>query len=347
MKIGKSLQDLSSTVVEQSKAKKDYIADTSSLRMGDGGSSLLINGGLDLTLKMTNVCHRQVGSSLGIPAKYYDRMRNESPSLLSRNVNHWFTEQPKKQMVRTFQRPNDNTARAFLSQRYRPLDNIDLCKEILPIIGENGAEVYTCDLTDTHLYIHAKFPRIEREIKAGDVIQSGVLIKNSEVGMSSLRVQPWVYRLVCSNGMAVADSGVRKYHVGKSLASGDLAYELMSDDTKAQTDKAFWMQVKDVVRSVIDASQFEKIVEAYAQKAQIEVGKPESAVEVVANAHGLSKDEGQTILSHLCSGGDLTQWGLANSVTRLAHDAESYDRAVELEEIGGYVMEMPASAWRN
>ena len=121
----------------------------------------------------------------------------------------------------------------------------------------------------------------------------------------------------------------------------------MSDETKIKTDKAFWSQVKDVVTSTIDIAKFESIVNSYAEKADIEVASPARAVEVTSNLFGLSGEEGNTMLQHLCEGGDYSQWGIANSVTRMAHDEESYDRAVELEEIGGQVMELKQKVWAD
>lgn len=346
MKRGITISDLAQKVAKQGSAKRDFVADSKCIRMKADGHTLNINGGSveDLTFSMTNTCHRQIGGTLGIPAKYYDRLQQKSPSLLAQNVNWWLHTEPKQHMVRTLN-AEEPVARAFLSERYRPLDNIDLINELVPLISERGADIKSCNLTESHLYLHASFPEMEREIKQGDVVRSGIVIRNSEVGLSSLKVQPWIERLVCSNGMIVADSGVRKYHVGRNLSSGELAYELMSSETKQQTDKAFWMQVRDVVKSTIEDAKFDNIINAYAKKAEIEVATPARAVEVTADQFGLSSDEQKTMLQHLCEGNDYSQWGVANSVTRLAHDVESYDRAVELEEIGGQVMELSQGAW--
>ena len=54
------------------------------------------------------------------------------------------------------------------------------------------------------------------------------------------------------------------------------------------------------------------------------------------------------MLQHLIAGGDLSQYGAAaNAVTRLAHDAESYDRAFELEGLGGQVIDLAANDWQQ
>ena len=120
----------------------------------------------------------------------------------------------------------------------------------------------------------------------------------------------------------------------------------MSDETREATDKAFWLQIADVVKATIDESKFTSIVEDYASKANIDIGNPSNAVEVTAKNFSLLEEEKDNMMGHLLKGGDLSLWGLANSVTQMAHAEEvPYDRAVELEEIGGQIMELPQSTW--
>ncbi|MDQ6772201.1 MAG: hypothetical protein M3024_04315 [Candidatus Dormibacteraeota bacterium] len=45
-------------------------------------------------------------------------------------------------------------------------------------------------------------------------------------------------------------------------------------------------------------------------------------------------------------GGDLARYGALNAVTRAAQDAEDYDRATELEALGGVVLAMDHADWR-
>ena len=130
MKQGKSLSELATELERQHKTKRDFITDTRELELVPRLSSQengeqtsehlrLQKGGASLDFTPTKHTHRQIGTFLNIPAKYYDRMHVEAPALLAHNVNHWFKEQPTERMVRTL----DGKARAFLSNRYRRLDN--------------------------------------------------------------------------------------------------------------------------------------------------------------------------------------------------------------------------------
>ena len=61
----------------------------------------------------------------------------------------------------------------------------------------------------------------------------------------------------------------------------------------------------------------------------------------------LSEGEQGSVLRHLIDGGDLTQWGLSNAVTRHSQDVDSYDRATELERMGGQIVELNPSQWNT
>ena len=66
---------------------------------------------------------------------------------------------------------------------------------------------------------------------------------------------------------------------------------------------------------------------------------PEKTLEELGKRYSITQDERKTVLSHLIDGGDLSMWGAINAVTRSAQDSQSYDRAVELETIGGKLLQ--------
>lgn len=283
--------------------------------------------------------HRQIADWAKIPAAYYDRMPTD---LRAVNVNHWLNNEPGQRMVRTL----DGQVRAFMSDRYRVLDNFDLATAILPILQEvPDMDVISTELTENRMYIKALFPRIEREVKRGDVVQSGVVISNSEVGKGSLRVEPLVYRLVCLNGM-ISNISQKKYHIGKAAGEADAAMEIYRDETLQADDRAFWLKVQDTVRASVDHVQFNKIVDDMARTVDLgfEVG-PQEVIERTAKKFSLTDGESQSVLTHLIEGGDLNGFGLLNALTRTSQDVEDYDRATEFERMGGQIIELNPSQW--
>lgn len=350
MKYGKTLEELALELTRQMNAKKDYLVDTRRMRFdaSNEGAMMSLNNdvsGLTTILRINEVAHDQIGTMCGIPAKYYDRMRKENPSLLATNVNSWFDQEPDVRMVRTL----DGTMRAFLSKVYRRIENYDVAMNVLPIIADlPDARVESCEITDSRMYLKVVNPRLTTEVVPGDVVQSGILITNSEVGMGTLTVQPLVYRLVCKNGMVVNDAKMRQRHVGRgNMADED--FSLYTDETLRAEDTALMLKVRDTVRAVTDQVRFDKVVGMMrqAKEAKITTTNIPAMIELAGEDYKFSKPEGMNILDHLIRGGDLSLYGLANAVTRSAQDVESYDRSTTMEAIGYNILGMSASKWNK
>lgn len=350
MKHGRTPQELWTELARRRTAKHDYLVNTELLTMdADAGGAMLTmmdrNNNVAQILGINEIAHNQIGQSLGIPSRYYDKMRHENPALLAENVNAWFNTDPKNRMVRTL----DGVARAFLSDSYRRIDNEQIVETVMPIIAQiDGAEIASCEVTDERLYIKVVNPRLEREVSVGDVVQSGVMITNSEVGLGSMTIQPLIYRLVCSNGMVVPDARLRKYHAGRRVEANE-DFTIYADDTLLADDKALMLKVRDTVASVVDEVRFGKLVDMMkgAKEAKITSTNIPQMVELAGPDFGYTKKEGEGILDYLIRGGDLSLYGFGNAVTRYAQDVDSYDRSTALETIGYQVMTMPARKWNH
>lgn len=350
MKFGRTLIELATELDRQRSAKRDYMLDTRSIIMDstENGQQITLQNPkqhMSIILNVNDIAHRQIGSVLGIPAKYYDKMRTENPELLADNVNAWFNHTPSTRMVRTL----DGTARAFLSDRYRRIDNYEIAEAVLPVIADiPEARVESCEVTDERMYIKVVNPRLETEVAPGDVVQSGILITNSEVGMGSMAIQPLVYRLVCTNGMVVNDAATRRYHIGRGNEAGE-DYSLYSSDTIAADDRALMLKVRDTVKAVVDQTRFEKVVQMMraAREAKITTTDIPQMIELASSDYGFTKKESGGILDHLIRDGELSLYGLANAVTRTAQDVESYDRSTAMESIGYSILGMSREKWNR
>ncbi len=346
MKNGKTLTELAVELDRQKNSKRDYIADTTALRMTpEGALNVPVNGHSE-DLPVNELAHDQIAQRVGIPAKYYDRMKKAAPELLAVNVNHWFVNNPEKRMIRTL----DGNVRAFLSNRYRPLDNYDLAEAVLPKVQQLNCKVESCEITEKRLYLKGITDRITADIKKGDPVQAGLVISNSEVGCGSLRVEPLIFRLVCLNGMIAADQAMRKYHVGKAGNEDidDGAAEFFRDSTRLADDKAFFMKVQDIVAATLDIVKFNMMVDKLRDAAdRIIDAEPVKVLENVGRKFDLTESESGSIMKHLITGADLSQYGLINAITRAAQDLESYDRSTDLERIGGELLELPQTQWKQ
>ena len=343
MKQGRSLEELWEEINRQHAEKHDYLPYSTDISFSMRNSNTpvcTINGKGEFT--STQLFQNQMSDTLGIPRKYYQKMFEEYPSLLETNMNSWLQRSGKQYMVRTL----DGKARAFLSNRYNRIDHLDVLDTVLPELQKiPEVEIISCEITENKLFLKVLNPRMQGEIKLNDVVQAGIVISNSEVGLGSISVTPLLYRLVCENGMVANDFGARKYHVGPMQSELD---EFFSDETRQADDQAFLMRIKDLVRITCDQSQFEKLIGKLKASAEVPImGNIHDVVELTAKESSLSKDESQQALSHLIRSDDYTQYGLANAITRTSQDVQDYERATELETIGWMVATMSLTTWRR
>jgi hypothetical protein len=342
------LASLAQVLESQLETKKDLLVPSQLVRhnTGENGITRMVieetRG--PVSYGVTPLARRQLADKLGIPYAYFERMRENQPELLDHNVNTWLQSESERRLLRTL----DGNVRAVLSDRYRRLDNFDLAEQVLPILRSlSDVRFESVDLTETRMYIKCVTPRLEFEMAPGDMVQAGVAITNSEVGQGTLSVQPLLYRLVCRNGLIVADRALRKTHVGRLLAQEDEGVTVYQDDTLQADDKAFFLKVRDVVQAAVSDVVFRQAAEKMRRTMGIQItGDPVQTVEVLAQRYTLNEVERTGVLRHLVTGGDLSGYGLVNAVTHYSQEVEDYDRATEFEALGGKLIELPQSEWK-
>lgn len=347
MKYGRSLVDLAKELERQLQTKKDMIVPTPLMThvTGESGASRLqieTPEGAQ-TFWTTDTCRRQIAERLKIPFGYFERMRLEQPKLLDRNVDTWLQAQPELRMVRVL----DGRARAFLSDRYRRLDNYDLLAHVYPILRElPGARVDSCEVTERRMYLKVVTSSVQAELQPGDVVHAGVVISNSEIGHGCLTISPLVYRLVCRNGLIVPDAKLRKTHLGRTIEASEEEVTVFQDDTLRADDAAFFLKVRDVVQAAVSQATFTLVAEKMRDTLGIRMsGNPVKAVDRMAVRYLLNEQEKAGVLSALIAEGEMNGFGLVAALTRYAQDVDCYDRSTELEQIAGRLLDQSKSQW--
>lgn len=350
MKKGITLNELAIEIARQKNAMADYMVEPSRLQMDiiddDLKIRVLDNDGNDRIspLDIGVYAHRQLASYLTIPQAYYDLMMEKNPNLLGINVNDWLSRTNDRRMLRTL----DGEARAFLSDRYKRIDNYDIAQVTLPIISQiPDVQIVSCNLTPGKMYIKAINPRLFANVVPGDTVQAGIIISNSEVGLGAVNIQPLVYRLVCENGMVVNDAVTRKTHLGPTISEDNIFY--YSKETVEADDKAFILKIQDTVKAAVDEAKFRMVVEQMrtAKEARMNTANVPEFVRLASRNFGITESEEKGVLQHLIEGNDLSLYGLSNAVTRYSQDVESYDRATDLEGIGYKILTMPTKQWNR
>ena len=363
MKSGKTLTELAMELDRQRNAKRDFVGPESRLRLvtetrDEVPAVKMVVA--DDSLAIQPYAHGQVANHLGIPKQYYDRMLTAAPHLLTNNVNYWMETSGLKRMVRTL----DDEVRAYVSDRYRILDNYDLIEAVLPRISDAGGQVESSEITERRMYLKVIVPDKIAEIPpagvtdwkwgsghtAIDVVQPGIVLSNSEVGAGSLQVQPAIHTVRCTNLAVFRQHGERKYHVGRSQVGDDAnaLWRHYTDETRQLADQTFFAQMADIVTAALDGAIFDEIVtELRTARGMTFEQKPEEMVEITGNRFQLSETEKGGLLQHIIQQGENTQYALSNALTAMSQDVEDYERASDIERFGGTVIELQPSQWRE
>jgi len=364
MKTGRNLQAIATEIKTTQMLKDDLIFPGAMLNLASDGETLAsfnhdapANVGpgyfpndANHSFRMSDIAHGALSRRLEIPKAYYDRMRNDHPGLLAENVNTWMRDS-SNHLIRTVGNPDGSppTCRAILSEKYKIIDNDQVMEKLFPVLHEQQSmEIVSAEITPTKFYLKARFPELEREIGLNDAIQSGVVISNSEVGFGSTEVSMLIYRLRCLNGMILADSAfkARRVHIGAAMKTDENFRIIASQETLRLQDEAFYAGLADIVRAAADPDVFQSAAATLQDAADQKIdGTIQETVQNVTKHFSLTESEGKSVLDNLIRDGEYSKWGLANAVTRTANETDSYDRATELERLGGKVIELKENDW--
>lgn len=309
----------------------------------------------DGTYTPTVVADEGIADKLGVPVAYLKRLRVERPDLYDANVNGWLYGAPegdgpdrRKFLVRCF-RGEEGTgggvARAFLSDSYRTIDNLDVLTAALDGVREAGADVTIdgADLTERRMVVRVTAPEVQalaptllrgyRSPFTGETgtdnptMFAGFVISNSEVGGGAFTIVPRLVVQVCRNGMTIKRDALREVHLGGRLSEGVVRWSQATQDKNLALVRS---QAADAVRTFLDVDYMRKTIERLEARAEDVVETPEQ-VETVTRAAGYTKSDQDGILGYFIRGGQTNRAGVVNAITAYAQTVEDGDAAYDLE----------------
>ena len=209
-----------------------------------------------------------------------------------------------------------------------------------------GLDIVSMNITPSHFYLKVTFPNLRADVSAdgevGDIVQYGLNIGNSEIGKGAIHVDGLLYRKVCSNGMVVGETFNRR-HLGQRNDFGEVS---MRDDTRIAYKDAMFKMIRDVIEDTSNEVAFEQVTESIrTAQASTTIVRPIKAVEYAAKELSLSSSEAEKVTESLISNRDYSKWGMVNAITHTANTVSDYDRASELEVLGGQVLTFPPRKW--
>jgi hypothetical protein len=373
-----NLAQLVTELERQRDARIDFVADVRHLKVECNGGMKLIPATAQAfewmpegpMLFNKSAWHQLAGKcSPSIPTKFFDKMIEERPDRLAELINGLHADDPEKRLVRTV----DNKVRAWLSNGYRVIDNLDMAFTCLEEARKRNAQVFEADLSDRRMRI--KFTtqqvwdvidvkqrsgpqggwyagaignkeligktilgaHIREELPGGPgTIHPVVTVLNSETGHGGFHVRIGILLGMCFN-IATLETIVTQIHLGSRLDEGIYSQEAISAESVA-----IMLKARDAVRAAFDPDKFRAIV-AKAKAAQTDkVESPTAAIDNVIGTGAVNEEQREALMTYFLRDYDPTRFGFAQAVSRLAQDVEDPDDAGELEELAGKIIKEPA-----
>jgi len=166
-----------------------------------------------------------------------------------------------------------------------------------------------------------------------DLIMWGLLLTNSETGHKALRIEPRLFRVKCTNGMAFEEFATRQIYLGNGENGND------------ELDEMIYLSIRRSIRELF--SRFGEIVQALRESTEIKINNPQRVINNVVENYRLSASQKENILIAFGAEPDADQFGIANAITRAAQREESWGKSIELERIGGKLIVLPTKDFKS
>ena len=367
------MNTLITTLRDQHTRSVDVIAGAATLHADNGNliipraAPLLTSTGVDLapgSFGLSEVALGGVGGKLDIPVAYLRRLARENVPLLDANVNSWLQRDDRRFLVRCLRHSIDSgegTARAFLSDRYLRIDNLDVLMAAIKGIEKAGVavQIASCDLTDRRMYVRFVSPEVQvmapellrnyrspfdgRRGSDLPVIAGGFLLKNSETGYGRYSLAPWLRIEVCRNGQTVERGTVGRTHIGARITDDDGIVDPSAETMKALLE-LITSQTVDTIRNYLNVDFVARAVGDLERAAGVTVRRPEATIKVVSQQLHYTQEQQDAILAHFIAGADLSAGGIMQAVTSVARSLDDADAAYRMETTASKALRLAAAA---
>jgi len=218
---------------------------------------------------------------------------------------------------------NPDTMRAVLSDRFVPLDNRFILEQLKTFFDQNKSDIVNFDLNDWSMHFRFIMNDKVLDLSNGhpDVLNAGVHLSNSEVGLMSTNIDAMVFRQVCSNG------AILKFEDKSFLKQAHQGYP---EENFAEAYK----------ESIWDAVEYARIAYKNIKKSKDIVIKKDEDIDKRFIPLEKSKKYTDDFINSMRNDfkkSDRTLYDLFNVMTEKSQEL-SWDKRINLEKIAGTLL---------
>jgi len=293
-------------------------------------------------------------------------MRDEAP--LNKNKKRPVTLANTKHLIRAYRSDHDlmelgiqdGVLRAIKSDRFKlGLDASDVLSVLMKLLLDKKdtwqdvkVEVSASDQI-VHFVVENR--SLTKATKLGDLICASLRGRTSDIGKSSLIIESRAVKLVCLNGMTTGYD-MKKAHLGKKQDEDN--FDMYSDTTRKLQTATLLSEMYDVMSVCFDEMAFSKVISKIDENQDIHATDEQAkqVFETVTVTSGLSDNLKDALFSAFLqerkpdNSRNTTKDGVVQAVTHFGRQlaiAESYEKAITLEDLGGKIFSLNSDQWRE
>src|SRR5713226_6477888 len=183
----KIVQDDQNKWDQKSSGKELCVATSGRLQLSDG------NGGGN-AYALSDLATTQICQKLEIPVPYYRRLSDEMKACVA---NYDLGRLKDKSYLL---RGKGDWIRSFLSAEYVAYDNSRIAESVRDLLNGGAVSIKTFVLEESHMFLKIISEEIVDHVSD---LKAGIVVGNSEVGLGSVSVEPFVFRKPCANDLIV------------------------------------------------------------------------------------------------------------------------------------------------
>jgi len=297
-------------IVQDDHSKWDRKVSGKELRVSEHGALQVLNGHAEVPgLSLSDTATTQLCQKLEIPVKYYRRLPDEMKATvanydINRLNGHSYLLRGKGDWIR-----------AFLSDEYVAYNNSEIATTVESLLGKGDVSIKSFVLEETNMYLKIISDEIW-DVDSG--LKAGIMIGNSEVGMGSVSVEPFVFRKPCTNDLIVSqEKSFRHAHIHLT------EYEMTRRMAEAVSEGF------RVASAVLDR---------FLKAREEPIPDPIEGIRKVAEARKFSQKLTDEVVSSYLIEPEPNWFGLINAFTHAAQKLGPLPR-IEMERFAGTLLE--------
>jgi hypothetical protein len=336
-----SLAELHAACKEYASSAAEKNVPFSDMRVENLDGDVQLVGRAGVPAKLTHWAFSQLCSRVEVPASY---LRDLPATLACQNLNHGLAQRVKDVTGNAlasllFHKNGGLLLRAITTDSYARIWNYEVAERLMDLEG-SGWKPATPDIrkiddklplyaSDHDMFVFLSNRNVTvSEAGSSGAVYRGVIVENSEVGASALKLTRFLYREMCGNHIIWGASNVMEIsvrHVGEARQKWNHYAMQMRRyaESSASDDEA---KIASAKRAIIGGTK-EDVLDALFGKRSL--GLSRKAIESGYDACIEAQD-----------GSPKTQWGIVQGLTRYSQTIPYADKRTSVDVAAGKIMDL-------